>query len=151
MALVLLHSFESRERVGFEGVGGAGEDGLVVFGKIELLDDGAEFRRGEEEVSRSVPRGVRDRRKGFWRTLRCLALAPPRWLPWDIADRVVLVLVHSFDSEERLRVGGGDDDLVGFEEDVLCGDTDGLKRREFVGFLLYCAVEARAPPGVRDR
>jgi hypothetical protein len=126
VALVLLHSFESRERVGFEGVGGAGEGGLVVFGKIDLLEVGAEFLRGEEEVSRSVPRGVRDRRKGFWLTLRCLALAPPRWLPWDIADRVVLVLVHSFDSEGRLRVGGGDDDLVELEEDNLCGDKDGL-------------------------
>ena len=64
---------------------------------------------------------------------------------------MALVLVHSFDSGEGFGVGGGDDDLVELEEDVLCGDKDGLKRREFVGFPLCCAVEARAPQGVRDR
>ena len=109
MALVLLHSFESGESLGFKDVGGAGKGGLEVFGEVGLLDDEADFRRGEEEVSRSVPRGVRDRQKGFWRTLRCLALAPPRWLPWDIADRVALVLLHNFESRESLGfkdVGG---------------------------------------------
>jgi len=125
VALVLLHSFESRESLGFKDVGSAGKGGLEVFGELGLLDGEVDFRRGKEEVLRTVPRGVRDRQLGFWRTPRCLALAPPRWLPWDIADRVALVFVHSFDSGAGLGAGGGDDDLVEFEEDVLCGDKDG--------------------------